>query len=242
MEFNEINREIIGLSTASLVEWSPGCVVHADIIEALTELVVQGRKAGFDIQVASGHRSFSRQKMIWNDKVRGDRAVLDGEGNAIDIQACDSWFLAQQILRWSALPGASRHHWGTELDIFDAAAVPETYRLQLVPAEYADSGVFGPLNYWLAEYLASKSAVFFRPYAIDRGGVAPEPWHISYAPRAVQYQRLLSCDLIRTVIIQEDIDLAQCLIDHIDDIYQRFVWVPAELYPESSRVSLLGVL
>ena len=32
------------------------------------------------------------------------------------------------ILLWSALPGASRHHWGTDFDVFDRAAVPPDYR------------------------------------------------------------------------------------------------------------------
>ncbi len=27
---------------------------------------------------------------------------------------------------------------------------------------------------------------FYRPYAVDRGGVHPEPWHLSYAPLAQQ--------------------------------------------------------
>ena len=37
------------------------------------------------------------------------------------------------ILEWSALPGASRHHWGSEFDVFDLAALPEGYRVQLLP-------------------------------------------------------------------------------------------------------------
>ena len=31
--------------------------------------------------------------------------------------------LIETILLWSALPGGSRHHWGTDVDVFDAAAV-----------------------------------------------------------------------------------------------------------------------
>ena len=32
---------------------------------------------------------------------------------------------------------------------------------------------------------AGESYGFFRPYARDRGGVAPERWHLSYAPLAL---------------------------------------------------------
>ncbi len=46
--------------------------------------------------------------------------------------AASRWMLASSaeaervaaILVWSALPGASRHHWGTDCDVIDAAALP----------------------------------------------------------------------------------------------------------------------
>ena len=44
------------------------------------------------------------------------------------------------ILRWSALPGASRHHWGTDLDLIDRGATASGYRVQLTAAEYAAEG------------------------------------------------------------------------------------------------------
>ena len=46
----------------------------------------------------------------------------------------------RQILRWSALPGGSRHHWGTEIDIFDPDLLPQGQSLQLEPWEYESGG------------------------------------------------------------------------------------------------------
>jgi LAS superfamily LD-carboxypeptidase LdcB len=90
------------------------------------------------------------------------------------------------ILRYSAMPGGSRHHWGSDLDVYDAGAVDEDYRVQLMPAEVAPGGVFDPLHRWLDERMsADRSHGFYRPYAMDSGGVAPERWHLSYAPLAL---------------------------------------------------------
>ncbi|NIM47861.1 MAG: D-alanyl-D-alanine carboxypeptidase family protein, partial [Gemmatimonadales bacterium] len=86
-------------------------------------------------------------------------------------------------LRWSALPGASRHHWGTDLDVYDLAARPEGYEVELIPEEVDAGGMFGPLHEWLDGRIAADAAFgFFRPYERDRQGVAPERWHLSYAP------------------------------------------------------------
>ena len=88
------------------------------------------------------------------------------------------------ILLWSALPGASRHHWGTEIDVIDRAALRPGQHAQLIPAEYCAEGVFGGLDRWLTEHAGAFG--FFRPYDRDRGGVQPEPWHLSFAPVSVQ--------------------------------------------------------
>ena len=52
--------------------------------------------------------------------------------------------------------------------------------------EVAAGGLFDPLHRWLDERMAvNESHGFFRPYDKDRKGVAPERWHLSYAPRSV---------------------------------------------------------
>jgi hypothetical protein len=75
------------------------------------------------------------------------------------------------ILWWSALPGTSRHHWGTDFDVLDAAAMPAGYKLQVIPAEYLEGGPFHRLTTWLDAHMGAFG--FFRPYTTDRGGVAP---------------------------------------------------------------------
>ncbi|MFN2168980.1 MAG: M15 family metallopeptidase, partial [Anaerolineae bacterium] len=129
--------------------------------------------AGFELAIASSFRSFERQRAIWNAKACGARPVHDDVGCAIDMARLDPAQQLRAILRFSALPGASRHHWGTDLDVYDAAAVAPGYQLRLSPEEVADEGVFGPLHRWLdGRMAAGRSHGFYRPYGVDRGGVA----------------------------------------------------------------------
>ena len=146
-------------------------LLHADVVAQFQVLQRQAALEGFDLQVASGFRSFERQLAIWNAKASGRRAVLDDSGQPLDMATLTPLQQVQSIMRWSALPGASRHHWGTDFDVWDRAAVAADYQLQLVPGEYAPDGPFGPLSQWLQQHMADSG--FYRPYERDRGGIAP---------------------------------------------------------------------
>lgn len=186
----------------------------------------------FELTIASGYRDFNRQLAIWNGKATGERPVLDKQGRVIDISTLDPWSLVQAILRWSALPGASRHHWGTDIDVYDKRAVKADYQLQLSLEEVSGSGPFVALHEWLDEQiLRGASFGFFRPYQIDSGGIAPERWHLSYLPLAQQYQRELSLDYLRDTIAAQPIALKQVVLANLEEIYHRYIVVEEKLYP-----------
>jgi len=133
-------------------------------------------------------------------------------------------------LRWSALPGASRHHWGSDMDIWDSAAVSDDYQLQLSPDEYAVGGPFYACSRWLDALIASGETEFFRPYAAtgsgrSRDGVAAEPWHLSFRPLAATCEAALSPELLRTLIANTEICLQAAILDNLDEIYSRFIHV-----------------
>lgn len=214
--------------------------VHVDLVPAWLELVDAARASGFDLAIASGYRDYQRQLQIWNGKAKGGRPLLDSDGRLLDAAALNDWDKVQAILRWSALPGASRHHWGTDIDVYDRAAVPPDYAVQLTPEEVAENGPFGPLHRWLDERIArDRSFGFFRPYATDRGGVAPERWHLSYAPLAQYYQRQLSPRRLLAALDSPALALRHCVRAHWHEIYTRYIRVPAECYPASCRAQLL---
>ena len=201
-----------------------GAFMHRDVVEPFLALREAGREHGFELAVDSGFRGFDRQLSIWNRKVRGELKVLDSDAVPLDITTLSERELVLAILRWSALPGASRHHWGTELDVFDATARPDGYTVELIPDEVNPGGMFGPLHEWLDERMADGSAFgFFRPYDQDRGGVAPERWHLSCAPVAALFEDGLTPDVLRATVEGADLGLKTVVLTMLEEIYERFV-------------------
>jgi LAS superfamily LD-carboxypeptidase LdcB len=170
------------------------CSLHPDAGAALLAMARRAALDGIDLAVTSAFRPFARQLAIWNAKFGGRRELLDRDGRALQAASMSEPQIVQAILLWSALPGASRHHWGTDIDVYDRAALPPPARPGLIPQEYAAGGVFEPLSAWLARH--AEQYGFFRPYDSDRGGVQPEPWHLSFAPVAGAALAALTLDVL----------------------------------------------
>lgn len=201
-----------------------GARMHVAVLPDFLALRDAARAAGFDLAVHSAYRDFPRQLSIWNRKASGELAVLDSSARPIDIGALTERELVFAILRWSALPGTSRHHWGTDLDVYDAATTPPGYELQLIPAEVDPGGMHGPLHDWLDTRMAAGTSFgFFRPYDIDRGGVAPERWHLSHAPLASAYAALHTPAMLRPLLADADMRLKDVVLDELEHIFHRFV-------------------
>ncbi len=84
--------------------------------------------------------------------------------------------------------------------------------------------MFGPLHEWLDERIAAGSSFgFFRPYDEDRQGVAPERWHLSYAPVATAYAEQLTTDVLRAAVERADIYIKETVLLQLDEIHERFV-------------------
>jgi len=172
--------------------------VHRDVAAPFLALRAAAARDGIDLVPVSGFRDFARQCLIWNGKYRGERPLLDRRGEPLAAASLAPAARVDAILVWSALPGASRHHWGTDLDVIDAAALPPGYTARLVPAEYAPGGPFARLDGWLTVHAAGFG--FYRPYSQDRGGVLPEPWHLSHAAVAARAQDALGVDVLREAL------------------------------------------
>ena len=198
------------------------------VVAAFQRLQNRAKQAGFDLVIASAHRGFERQLTIWNAKAAGQRPVLDDDDNPIDINNLNDWEQVQAILRWSALPGASRHHWGTDMDIYDKAAVADDYTVELTAAEVAVDVPFGPMHQWLDQQIANGSAEgFFRPYDIDRGGVAPERWHLSYFPLAEKFQQNMTLAGLEAFLHDKPLLLKDAVLAHLPELYGRYIDLPS---------------
>ncbi len=220
---NVLNAASLGKDSQSIDFVTLEKPIHCDVVNAIAALKQKAALAGFDLMLVSGFRSFDQQLRIWNDKATGKRQVLDENEEPMDISFVDKSELLFSILRWTALPGASRHHWGSDFDIFDAAAVDDNYTLQLTVKETKKNGPFERFYYWLDQYFQNEASDFFRPYEDFLGGVAAEPWHLSYRPIAEVYDKNLSLSLIVSTIKSSDIVLKEEILENIDEIYARFV-------------------
>ena len=223
-----IPANVVGQSESHLCDASDAealsVSVHCDVVKPFYALRESAADEGFAVAINSGFRSFDRQLSIWNRKAGGELAVLDSDARPLNIASLSERELVFAILRWSALPGASRHHWGTDIDVYDAAARPEGYEIELVPAEYEGDGMFGPLSAWLDERIANRMSFgFFRPYDRDRSGIAPERWHLSYGPLAAEFARMLSIELLRDTVVSADMLLKDVVLNNLEEIVDRFV-------------------
>ncbi len=198
-----------------------GAALHRCAIEAYIAMREAAAKDGIAMSIASAFRDFGAQQRIWDLKYRGERPLYDAHGNMRDHAGLGEAELVEAILCWSALPGASRHHWGTEVDVYDRAAMPEGYRLRLLPEEAAAGGVFHRLHCWLDEHMHRYG--FYRPYATYRGGVLPEAWHLSYGPVSVHATRALTVEILERTVSQSSLLGKQHVLERLEDIHARYV-------------------
>ena len=214
--------QLIGRARGHLSEISdPPCTLHEEVVAPFLAMRAAAAADGIDLVAFSSFRDFDRQLAIWNGKFRGERPMQDRAGRPLDAMTLSPAQRVAAILWWSALPGASRHHWGTDFDVLDGRAVPAGYQLQVVTAEYQPGGPFHRLTTWLDAHMHAFG--FFRPYATDRGGVAPEPWHLSYAPVAARAQVALTVDSLRAVLADSEIEGKAEVLDALERNYQSYV-------------------
>ncbi len=197
--------------------------VHPQLIPALSALTQNAADAGFDMRIASGFRSFDRQLSIWNNKAHGLRPVLDQSEQPVDLNVLSDDEKVFAILHWSALPGASRHHWGTDIDVYDASRMPADYQLQLTLEETQGDGCCAEFHSWLTQELQKPPQDFFRPYVTGVGGVSPEPWHLSYAPLARLFATQLTEDVLRKKIEETDIALKDSILKNLSHIFNQYI-------------------
>lgn len=152
--------------------------INSHIRNDLEKLFAQAKLDNVEIAIISGYRSFEKQLTIWNDKWQGYRPVYSKQGRPLNIDRMSCIEKYKSIALWSALPGLSRHHWGTDFDVFSKKAVDQGYHVQLTEEEFSKSGICATLSQWLNDNLEKFG--FFRPYNKFKGGVAIEPWHISH--------------------------------------------------------------
>ena len=202
---------------------SPNHFLQAEAAKAFQGLQQSAVNNGFNLQPASSFRDFARQQLIWNGKFSGERKVPDDFGTALELGQLDDWQKCLAILRWSALPGASRHHWGTEIDIFDPDLLPQGQTLQLEPWEYEKGGYFFELSEFLTENLPHFDFALPFTQMPKNKKIGHEPWHISYLPLAEQAAKQFSSEVLTLSWQNEEIGGKTALLENLEQIFAEYI-------------------
>ena len=150
-----------------------GMYLRAEAYEAYKKMYAAALADGVQLIIRSATRNFDYQRRIWENKWTGRTILSDGVNAATDIPSDKS--RAYKILDYSAMPGASRHHWGTVIDInsFNNA--------------YFDYGKGLKVYTWMVAH--GHEYGYCQPYtpkSTGRPGYNEEKWHWSYTPLSTE--------------------------------------------------------
>lgn len=139
--------------------------------EAFDRMYKAALKDNVQLKIISAFRSFYDQKYIWEAKWNGHRRV---SGMNLKKDVKDEVERAELILRYSSMPGTSRHHWGTDID------------LNSLTNSWFDSGEGKKIYDWLTANASSYGfcQVYTDKSINNRTGYEEEKWHWSYVPVA----------------------------------------------------------
>ena len=117
--------------------------------KAFMNMQKEALKKGIKIEIVSGFRSYNRQKEIWNRKFKFNKMNgLKPKQNLL------------KIIEYSTLPGTSRHHWGTDIDVVDANKIKNGDLL--LEENFHGNGPYVKLREWMD--INAKKFGFYRPY------------------------------------------------------------------------------
>ena len=211
-----------GLGVPDLVEFQPGYFVDREIVCDLQLFARDAAANGFELRLESAYRSFEKQLSIWNRKARGELALLSAEGVPME-RPKDEEELMYAILTWSALPGASRHHLGTDIDVVDGAACPEGYEVELTPAEC--EGIFAKFHAFLtARMEAGNSFGFSRVFIPGRGKIRPEGWHIAHLLTSRKRLEHFSLDVLRGIYERSDMECKRAVLANLPQLAEEYIY------------------
>ena len=156
-------------------------------IRAFEKMAKAAKKDGVELYVLSATRNYYAQKSIWEAKYAGKR-----KSNGINLKKSypDQQARTYKILEYSSMPGTSRHHWGTDIDI---SFRKNNSSGMLINRTY-ESGKGKKVYDWMVNN-ASRFG-FCQPYKGDpkkrtngayQLGYQEEKWHWTYTPLASQY-------------------------------------------------------
>lgn len=135
--------------------------LRRDAAAAFEEMAEAAQADGVALKVISSFRGYDYQMGIFRRKVKGKPTAEK----------------VRRYLEFSALPGTSRHHWGTEVDLNNLSNA------------HFEKGEGKRIHDWLLAHAADFG--FAKVYTAGRAhGHQPEAWHWSYVPISIPLYRI----------------------------------------------------
>ena len=137
-----------------------GLYMQSQAYESFKEMYASASRAGIKLVIRSAARNFEYQKGIWERKWAAIKEEVSDKSRAL------------KILEYSSMPGSSRHHWGTDID------------LNSFENSWFESGEGLKLYNWMLENASTFG--YCQPYTEKNeerpDGYNEEKWHWSYVP------------------------------------------------------------
>ncbi len=165
--------ELLGKGTP-LLKTTSTYKLRPEAAIAFEEMKTAARKDGIKLQVVSSYRDYNHQNRIWERKYKRFRE--SGLSHLATIN---------KIIEYSTIPGTSRHHWGTDIDIVDAT--PGVTSGLLVPSKFHGDGPFCKFKQWMDVHANSFGFYLVYTDTYHRKGFKYEPWHYSYKALSLDY-------------------------------------------------------
>lgn len=199
--------QLIGKGNIDIIGATYTSKMHKEAKVAFLKMKAAAAMENIDIEVVSAYRSFDRQREIFEGKYQ--RFTSEGLSPSEALE---------KIIEYSTIPGTSRHHWGTDIDIIDARPTRPENVLQ--PRHFHGKGPFCKLKEWLD--IHAESYGFFEVYTDNpkRKGFKYEPWHFSYAAISIPMLREYRKLDIKQILLEERIKGAS---NFTDDFIQRYI-------------------
>jgi LAS superfamily LD-carboxypeptidase LdcB len=178
--------EFVKISTQYTAK--PAIYLRKAAYESFEKMYAAAQKDGIRLEIISATRNFNYQKGIWERKWAGTTKV---GGKNLAVSLPDPVERARAILRYSSMPGTSRHHWGTDID------------LNSLDNSWFESGTGKKVYDWLQAH-ASEYGYCQTYTQMDESrpaGYQEEKWHWSYMPISANFLKAY-----RATVLYENID------------------------------------
>lgn len=184
--------------------------LRKETFEAFKKMADAAKKDGVNIFIISPTRNFDDQKKIWENKW-GGKIKVEGKDLTTITNLKER---ARLIMLYSSMPGSSRHHWGTDMD------------LNSWDNSYFEKGEGLKVYQWLTSHASEYG--FCQPYtskANGRKGYEEEKWHWSYLPLSkvllTEYKKQISYSDINGFQGSEQALSLDIFADYVDGVACR---------------------